>query len=161
VVTTVPNLETAINAVHGVVSAIGSIGTVLKRDHTLEDDVEWLKVNNYLAASMDLWVIFNVPTAPFEGKGVGEGYDVYQIAIRYWSIRTNNADWQKEARIKARAVVDALADNPAVFGVSLFTPTSVSMEGPYPRQIRDRARTAGQMVYEAVLGLSIEARRYA
>lgn len=159
-VAAVPTLEAAIDAVHGVVNAIGSIGTVLKRDHTFEDDVEWLKVNGYLAASMDLWVIFNGQTQPFEGKGVGEGYDVYPILIRYWSIRTNDPDWQKAARIKARSVVDALADNSAVFGVPLFTPTSVAMEGPSPRQIRDRARAAGQMVYETVLSLSVEARRW-
>jgi hypothetical protein len=109
---------------------------------------------------MDLWVISNGQTQPFDGKGVGEGYDVYPIFIRYWSIRTANADWQKEARIKARAVVDALADNPTVFGVPLFTATGVAMDGPNPRQIRDRARAAGQMVYEAVLSLSVEARRW-
>jgi hypothetical protein len=159
VVAAVPALETVIDAVHGVVSAIGSIGTVLKRDHTFEDDVEWLKVNGYLAASMDLWVISNGKTQPFEGNGVGEGYDVYPIFIRYWSIRTNDPDWQKAARIKARSVVDALADNPTVFGVSLFTGTGVSMDGPSPRQIRDRARSAGQMVYEAILSLNVEARR--
>jgi hypothetical protein len=43
VVAAVPALETVIDAVHGVVNAIGSIGTVLKRDHTFEDDVEWLR----------------------------------------------------------------------------------------------------------------------
>lgn len=158
-VAAVPSLETAIDAVHGVVSAIGSIGTVLKRDHTFEDDVEWLKVNGYLAASMDLWVITSGQTQPFSGRGVGEGYDVYPIQIRYWSLRTNNADWQRDARVKARSVVDALADNPTVFGVPFFTDTVVTMDGPYPRQIRDRARNAGQMVYEAILSLNIEARR--
>lgn len=155
-----PSMETVIDAVHGVVSAIGSIGTVLKADSPLEDSVEWLKVNGYLSASMDLWVITSDPTAPFEGKGGGEGYDVYPITIRYWSIRTAALDWQKQARIKARSVVDALADNPTVFGLPFFTPTTVTMDGPYQRQISDRARPAGQMVYEAVLRLNVEARRY-
>lgn len=160
----VPSLETVITAVKAALEGIPSIGTVLDRDHTLEDDVEWLEVNNYLAATMDLWVIDTDPSSPFEGQGVKEGYDRYNIRIRYWSIRTNDPDWQKAARIKARAALAVLTDNPAVFEISgqvqLFTPTTVSMEGPYPAQIRDVARAGGQMVYEAVLRLTVEARAW-
>src|SRR5687768_11986222 len=164
-VAAVPNLETVIDAVHTAVSAIGSIGTVLKREHHLEDDVEFLKVNSYISGgSLDLWLIDLDGTSPFEGAGVGEDYDRYNLRIRYLSMRTNNADWSKEARVKAQSVADALTGADAIFKIGgqpqLFTPTTVAIVSHGPIKISDVARQAGQMVYETVLGLAVEARRW-
>jgi hypothetical protein len=163
-VTAVPSLETVIDAVHTAVSGIGSIGTVLKRDSTYEDDLEFLKVNSHLAASMDLWIIGLDSTSPFEGRGRGEQYDVYNLRIGYWSIRTNDIEWQKTARQKCQQVADTLTDNASVFEISgqvqLFTPTTVSWTGPQQRQISDVGRQAGQMLFEAVVSLQVEARRW-
>lgn len=159
-----PTVEQVIDAVHGVLSAIGSIGTVLKRDHQYEDDVEAIDVNSYISSgSLDLWVIELEDTQPFEGEGIDEVYDRYGIRIRYWSLRTANADWQKEARQKVQQAVNALTASAAVFEISalpLFTPETVSFRGPYAAQIRDIRRGGGQMVYEAVLRLTVEARRW-
>lgn len=163
-VAAVPTLDTVVDAVHTAVSAIGSIGTVLKCDHRFEDDVELIEVNSYIVSgSMDLWFI-HADTDPFEGQGVGEQYDRYNFRIRYWSLRTNDADWAKAARTKAVSVVDVLTNNDAIFKigsqVQLFTPTTVRFRGPDPVQIRDSARAAGQMVYEAVVEFQVEARRW-
>src|SRR5688572_12741480 len=110
--TAAPTVEQVIDGIHGVIAAIGSIGTVLKREHTYEDDVEFIKVNNYISGgSLDLWLIDLDGTSPFEGAGVGEVYDRYSIRIRYLSMRTNDADWSSKARVKAQSVVDALTDH--------------------------------------------------
>jgi hypothetical protein len=162
-----PTIEQVVDGVHGVINAIGSIGTVLKADHHLEDDVEFIEVGNYISGgALDLWFIDldNPPTSPFEGQGVGEAYDRYNVRIRYWSMRTNDAEWSKKARIKALSVVEALVDNAAVFAIGgnpqLFTPTTVAITSHGPVQIRDVARAAGQMVYQTVIALTVEARRW-
>jgi len=164
-VTAVPALETVIDAVHTALNAVVTPDPILKCDHRFEDDVEFIEINSYVSGgSMNLWVIDVEPSSPFDGQGVGEQYDRYNIRIRYWSLRTNNADWAKEARIRAKAVVEALTNNAAVFAISgqvqLFTGTTVSMEGPGAVQIRDRARAAGQMVYQVILRLQVEARMW-
>ena len=164
-VAAVPTVEQVIDGVHSVINAIGSIGTVLKRDHTFEDDVEFIEINNYITSgSLDLWIIDLESTSPFEGEGVGEAYDRYTIRIRYWSMRTNNPDWSKDARLKAQSVVDALTGHDSVFKiggqVQLFTPTTVGIVSHGPAQIRDITRNAGQMVYETVLILQVESRRW-
>jgi hypothetical protein len=160
-----PTIEQVIDGVSAVLSAIGGVGTVLKRDHQYEDDVEWIDVNAYISAgSMDVWVIELEGTSPFEGQGVGELYERYAIRIRYWNLRTANADWQKEARQKIAAAVEALTGHASVFAiggqVQLFTPETVAVQGPAPSQIRDIRRGGGQMVYEAFLRLTAEARRF-
>lgn len=163
--TATPSLETVIDAVAAALGGIASLGTVLKREHHLEDDVEFLEVNGYISGgSLDLWFIDLEATSEFEGQGVGEAYTRYHLRIRYWSMRTNNADWSKEARVKAQSVCDALTDNAAVFEIAgqvqLFTPTTVGVASHGPLQIRDDARAAGQMIFETVLGLTVEARRW-
>lgn len=161
----VPTIEQVVDGVHSVISPIGSIGTVLKAEHHLEDDVEFLKVNSYISGgALDLWFIDLASTTPFEGQGVGEGYDRYEIRVRYWSMRTNDPEWSKKARLKAVSVVDALVDHPSVFQiggqVQLFTPTTAAIMSHGPAQIRDVARAGGQMIYETVISLTVEARRW-
>lgn len=161
----VPTVEQVIDAVHTAVSAIGSIGTVLKADHHLDDDVEFIEVNSYITGgALDLWFVDLAGTSPFEGQGVGEAYDRYDIRVRYWSMRTNDPEWSKKARLKAVSVVDALTGNAAVFKigsqVQLFTDTTVAIQSHGPAQIKDAARQAGQMIYETVIGLTVEARRW-
>lgn len=160
-----PTIEQVIDGISTVLSAIGGIGTVLKRDHTLEDDAEWIDVNSYISSgSMDLWIIELEGSSPFEGEGVGELYERYAIRIRHLNLRTANADWQKEARQKVAAAVEAMTGHASVFAiggqVQLFTPETVAVQGPAPSQIRDIRRGGGQMVYEAILRLTAEARRF-
>lgn len=160
-----PTVEQVIDGVYSVLSGIAGLGTILKRDHTLEDDAEFIDFGGYISSgTMNLWIIELEGTNQFEGEGNGESYERYGILVRYWSLRTNNADWQKEARIKAMEAVDALRKNAAVFAiggqVQLFTPETVSLAGPQPAQIRDIRRGGGQMVMEGVLRLTVEARAW-
>lgn len=160
-----PSVETVITAIKTAIDAIASIGTVIVSDSPLEDDVEWIDVNSYISnGSMNLWVIELAGDETFEGSAVGEFYSRYDVRIRYWSIRTNNADWSKEARQKAQSVVDALTGVPSIFAISsqrqLHTPEVLRIVSHGPREIRDVAQGGTQMVYETVLALTVEARRW-
>lgn len=160
-----PTVEQVVDGIHSVLSGVAGLGTILKRDHTLEDDAEAIDVNAYISGgSMNLWIIELEGTSPFEGEGVGELYERYSMRVRYLSLRTNVADWQKEARVKVAEAVDALTDHASVFAIGgkpqLFTPTTVSVAGPARSQITDVRRAGGQMVYEAILRLTVEARRW-
>lgn len=166
-VAAVPTLDQVIDAIHGVMAGIGALSgnTILKGEHQFEDDVEFIEVNNLISGgALDVWFIDLESTSPFPGEGVGESYDRYNIRIRYWSMRTNDVDWSDKARDKATAVADALTDHASVFKiggqVQLFTGTEVAVSSHGPAQIRDVARSAGQMIFETILSLSIEARRW-
>jgi hypothetical protein len=164
--TAVPALETVIDALYTALVAINpSVGTVRKGEHTLEDDVEHIEVNSLISGgSLDVWFIDLESTSPYEGKGVGEDYDIYNLRLRYWSMRTADADWSSKARIKAQSVADALTRNPAIFAigtqVQIFTPELVAIVSHGPAQIRDVARSQGQMIFETILALAVEARRW-
>ncbi len=163
-VTAVPSLEAVVDGIHTVLSAIGGIGTVLKGFHSLEDDVEAIEIGGYISSgSMDLWFIEVLPTEPFEGPATGEQYDRYRIRVRYWSIRTGNADWQKEARVKLQSAADTMTDHASIFAISgqqqLKTPTVVRVVEPEQKEIRG-GEAGPQMVYEGFLELAAEARRW-
>lgn len=163
--TATPSVETVLTAVKAAIDAIASIGTVLTSDSPIEDDVEWLDVSNYISGgSMNLWVVELAGDEAFEGQAVGEFYSRYDVRIRYWSIRTNNASWSAEARAKVQSVVDALTGAASIFAISsqrqLHTPETVRIVSHGPREIRDVAQGGSQMVYETVLGLTVEARRW-
>lgn len=159
-----PSVETVITAVKAAIDAISLIGTVITSDNPLEDDFEWIDVNAYMASgSMDLWIVELAGAEAFEGAAVGEFYDRYEIRIRYWSVRTDDAEWSKKARIKAQSVVDALTGASSIFAISsqrqLFTPETVRIVSHGERGIRDAAGP-DQKVFETLLSLQVEARRW-
>ena len=159
----IPTLETVITAIKAVMDAISSLGTVLTGYETLEDQVEVVERGNYISSgSMNLWFLELDAIDELEGDSPGEVYEQYNIIIRYWSLRTNNADWSKEARTKAESVRDALSGLASVFSVGsqrqLRTPETVGIASHGPASIRG---TEGeQMIYQTVLRLSVEARRW-
>lgn len=158
-----PALETVVTAIKTEMDAIASLGTVLTGLHGLEDDVEFIKKGAYIASgSMNLFFIDLKGVDEVEGDAVGEVYEIYDLEIRYWSLRTNNANWSKEARQKAESVRDKLFGNTAVFRiggqVQLRTPETVQIESHGPEEIR--GTDGSQMVYLTVLSLRVEARRW-
>lgn len=159
-----PTVEQVITAIETAMNAISpSIGTVYTSFHTREDDVDFIRINGLISSgSMNAWFIDLVNVEEAEGPAAGEIYEFYQIAIVYWSLRTNNADWSEEARIKAESVRTALSGLAAVFAISsqrqMNTPETVRLLSHGPKEIRG---TEGQqMVYETVLGLTAEGRRW-
>jgi len=97
-----PTLETVITAIKAAMDAISSLGTVLTGYETVEDQVEVVERGGYISSgSMNLWFIELDGIDEIEGDSPGEVYEQYGIRIRYWSLRTNTADWSKEARQKA------------------------------------------------------------
>lgn len=158
-----PALETVLAAIKTAMEAIASIGTVRVFDHTLEDDVEFLDEIGLLDAdSMDLWIVELEGVSPEEGSAPGEIYEIYNLRIRYWSIRTGDEEWSKGARQKAASVCDALSGNAAVFRiggqVQLRTPETVAIDSHGPTSIQ--GPEGGQLVYQTMLSLSVEARRW-
>lgn len=159
-----PTLEEAIAAVAAAMEDIAGIGTVKTGFHTLEDDVEFLVAGGYLdSPTMDLWFVDAEPGAEeIEGQAVGEIYERYNVEIRYWSIRTADADWSKKARTKAESVRDALSANPDVFRIDgqvpLITPETVRLVTH--RQETIRGTESEQLVYLSILAMQIEARRW-
>ena len=158
-----PTLETVITAIKAAMDAISSLGTVLTGYETVEDQVEVVERGGYISSgSMNLWFIELDGIDEIEGDSPGEVYEQYGIRIRYWSLRTNTADWSKEARQKAESVRDAVSGLASVFAISsqrqLRTPETVGIASHGPASIRG---TEGEhMIYETVLRLSVEARRW-
>jgi hypothetical protein len=159
---TTPTLAQIIAGILSEMGGIASIGDLLDGRETLEDDVEFLLRNDFLDETMDVWFIDLAGTREVEGDAAGEVYDVHQIEIRYWSIRTNDIDWSGAARLKAESVRDELAGNANVFRiggqVQLVTPETVQITEHGPQTIR--AEEGEQMVYRTVLQLAVEARRW-
>jgi hypothetical protein len=162
--TATPALETVLEAIKDAIDAIADIGTVLTSDHTLEDDIEFLEVQGLLdASSMNVWIVDLQAAPEREGDAPGEVYVIYQIGIRYWSIREADPDWSKKAREKAASVQAALSGNPDVFRIDdqvpvLDTPETVSVDSHGRTQIQGVEGT--QMVFQTSLSLSVEARRW-
>jgi len=157
---TTPTLDAAIAAVATALSGQGSIVNGYK---TLEDDVELVENGSYITSgSMNLFFVDLRGVEEFEGPASGEIMERYTIEIIYWSLRTGNADWSKEARVKAEAVRDALTGAATIFAISsqrqLYTPETVQVDSHGPEEING---TSGpQMVYKTVLSLQVEARRW-
>lgn len=158
---TTPTLDTAIAAV---VTALAGQGTIINGFHALEDDVELLEVNGYIASgSANVFFVDLRGLDEFEGPGSGELMERYHIEIRYWSIRTGNSDWSKEARVKAEAARDAISGVASVFAIGgqrqLYTPETVEIDSHGQESIR--SASGDQLVYLTILSLQVEARRWA
>jgi hypothetical protein len=162
--TSTPSVEAVLTAVKTAIDALPSIGTSITSDQTIEDDVDFLDNLGLLASSsMDLWVIELRGSAELEGGGQGEKYEIYSVWVRYWSIRTGDAEWSKKARLNAEAVRETLSGNANVFRIGgqvqiTDTPETVQLESHGRRTI---SGTEGpQMLYESILSLEVEARRW-
>lgn len=158
-----PALETIMTAVKTALDAIASLGTVYTGFHGLESDVEFIIKNSLVASgSMNAWFIDLKGTREQEGQAIGEAYEQHELEIRYWSLRTNNANWSKEARQKAESVRDALSGASSVFRiggqVQLRTPETVQIDSHGQVDLRHFGGT--QMAYLTVLSLTVEARRW-
>jgi hypothetical protein len=157
---TTPTLDTVVAAV---VTALAGQGSIVNGYTTLEDEVEVVENGSYISAgSMNLFWVDVRSVEEFEGPASGEIMERYTIEIDYWSLRTGNADWSKEARVKAEAARDALSGAATIFAISsqrqLYTPETVQIDSHGPEEING---TEGpQMVYKTVLSLQVEARRW-
>lgn len=158
-----PTVETVATAIKTAMDAIASLGTVYTGFHGYESDVEFILKNSLISSgSMNAWFIDLKNIREVEGRAIGETYELYDIEIRYWSLRTANADWSKEARQKAESVRDAISGAASIFRISsqvqLQTPETVQIEAHGPVDLRQAGGT--QMVYLTVLSLAVEARRW-
>lgn len=159
-----PALETVLTAIKDAIDALADIGTVLTSDHNLEDDIEFLEVKGLLdTTSMNVWIVDLQSSREVEGDAPGEVYVIYQIGIRYWSIREGDEEWSKKARQKAAEVQEALSGNSDVFRIDgqvplLDTPEVVQIDahGKTPIQGTEGA----QMLFQTSLSLAVEARRW-
>lgn len=157
-----PTIETVITAIKTAMDAIASLGTVLTGFHTREDEVSVITRGGYISSgSMNLWFIDCKEIRELEGEATQEFYEQYVIQITYWSLRTNNADWSKEARQKAESVRDALTGVSSIFAINyrqITTPETVQIAEHGPHDIAGAEGT--QRVYRTVLELVVEARRW-
>lgn len=159
-----PTLEAVISAIKTAMDAISSLGTVYTGFHGLEDDEEFILKNSLISnGSMNAFFIDTLGVDEREGDAAGEIFELYQIEIRYWSLRTNDSDWSKAARQKAEAVRDALSGAAAIFAIGgqrqLVTPETVRIASHGQEDIRG-GEAGPQLVYLTRLVLSVEARRW-
>lgn len=162
--TSTPTLEAVLAAIKAVLLSVGSIGTVKTSDHPLEDDMEWLEEQALLDSSTwDAWIVELRSVNEAEGPAAGEVYEIYSIMIRYWSKRTDDADWSQKARELAETVREELSGNEDVFRiggqVQLHTPETVSFDSH--GKVSIKGTEGDQMVFQSVLSLAVEARRWA
>jgi hypothetical protein len=158
----IPTQDQVLAAVVTALGGIGGIGTVVNGFHTYEDDVEYIQNGGFISSgSMDLWFVELRRGEEIEAVA-GEFFERYHVEIRYWSLRTNDPAWSKKARLQAESVRDALTANSGIFAIGgqrqLQTPELVRLEshGPYSVSgIDDK-----QMVYQTILSLEVEARRW-
>lgn len=158
-----PTMETVATAIKTRIDTISSIGTVIVNDHSYEDDVEYIIRGGFMSGgSLDLWLIDIASVDEVEGPATGENYAIYNFRIKYWCVRTNATDWSKTARTKAESVRDELNKNASVFAISgqrqLRTPETCSIESHGQYDLR--GTEGSQMVYQTILSLSVEARRF-
>ncbi len=158
-----PTLEAILAAIKTKMDAIGGIGTVRTSEHPLDDDFEFLDNEGFLDGdTSDVWLIDLRGSSEVEGPAAGEVYDIHSIWIRYWSIRTNDPDWSKKARIQAEAVRAALSGSSDIFRiggqVQLVTPETVQLEDH--GKVAIQGVEGPQIIFLTLLSLSVEARRW-
>ncbi len=162
-VNAIPSLEDVLEAIKDEMETVSGVGTVLTSDHPLEDDIEFIETSGLkVDGSMDVWIVELSQVREIEGESAGEIYDLYDVGIRYWSMRTNDAAWSKKARQLVELVRTALAGNPNIFAIDgqtqLFTPETVKFESHGKFNIT--GVDGDQMVFRSVLSLTVEARRW-
>lgn len=160
----VPTLDDFIAGIKTVMDAINpTIGTVVDRRHTYEDDVSYIVRNSLITSgTLKLWQIDLADDDPSEGLASQEFYTVHTVDIEQWSVETGDADWSKTARNRGVTVCNELTGDAAVFAIAgqrqLFTPETaqilfhgkdqiIGVEGP-------------QMIYKTIVRVLGEARRW-
>lgn len=162
-----PTLETVIDAVAVIVTAnAGGGATVKKFEHTLDNEVEYIEsVQNATTWAVDLWLIDVDRVDEEEGRGAGEVYETYPIRVRAVIVRkaSTGGDWSKQGRLLFEAVRDDLSKDDSVFAIGgqqpLRTPKVVRVES-WGKKFYTDLSGAEQTVYEGVLRLDVEARRW-
>lgn len=155
-----PTLETVLTAVKTAVAAVASVGTVVEYDHPMEDPWEYLEdYQDATTGALNVWLIDVESIDEVEGPANRENYSIYNIRIRYFSVRVNSADWSKQGRTLIESVRDAINFASAIFAISgqrqLRTPETCSLRS---WGFEDEA---DQKIYKGELALSVEARRFA
>lgn len=140
-----------------------SIGTVFDQEHNLEDEVEQIVANQSGSGTADDWYIDLRAQTAVEGPANGENYRVWNIGIRYVSVRVGDADWLKTARLRVSQVVDKLTKNDAVFAINsqpqLRTPELVSVIA-FGKVVGGGPVYEGNQWVEGELSLDVEARDF-
>lgn len=160
--TPTPALETVIAAVVAEMDAIApDIGEVRGFEHTLDSEVEFIELFQDINGEnfdTDIWLVDVTSIDEIEGEAAAEQYSIYNLRIRYISVRKNQADWSKQARTLFEKVRDKLNKNAAVFAIGgqrqLQTPEIVALSTHGFTTIED------QTVYQSEMTLQVEARRF-
>ena len=135
------------------------IGDVVVCEHPYEDEAEFYEdYQNATTGLIDLWLIETRAIEEVEGDAIGENYSIYKLQVRYVSCRVADSEWSKKARLRVEQVRDALNGAAAIFAISgqrqIRTPETVSLESHGKREL------SGQTLYESVLTMDVEARRW-
>jgi hypothetical protein len=160
---TVPTLEAIISAVVSEIGTISNIGHVVNGFHTYEDDVEYIQKSGFLSGgTLDVWFVDLRSSREVEPIA-GEKFEIYGIEVRYWSVRTDQAAWSQETRQAVASVKAVLDGDDAVFAIGgqqplLGTPKTVKWERHGQTSLR--AIDDSQMIYQGVILLEVEGRRW-
>lgn len=159
--TPTPDLETVIDAVVSEMDAIApDIGDVQGFEHTLDSEVEFIELFQDSGFDADIWLVDVTDIPEEEGDAAGEQYALYNLRVRYISVRKDDPAWSKKARLLFEIVRDKLNKNPAIFAIGgqrqLRTPETVSIGTYTPLNgVED------QTVYQTEITFTVEARRFA
>lgn len=159
----VPTLEDVIEAIAEEMDGTAAGDNILTSDTTYEDVAEFYsQYQDGSTHELDLWIIDTPqPAREEEGGAIGELYSIFKIRIRYWSIRVASAAWSATARANAEAVRDVISGNQSIFAIDgnrqIKTPETCQLVSHGPINVGEPS----QMIYESVLELEVESRRWA
>lgn len=157
-----PTLETVLTAIKTQMDAIvPGVGNVFKQEHRLESEFQYTLEHRDADGTAHNWFIDAVVIDQPEGDGVGEVYDVYHVSIRYLSIvKSGGTEWSEVARGRVEQVRTKLSQNPAVF--QLGSGTNRQLRTAEAVELLDFGKRTidNQQYWQAILGLSVEARRW-
>lgn len=158
--TPTPTMEQVLDAVYDVLAAMSPLpGIVLWHGLDREDEAEFLRRYRQTGTDeIDLVMIEGTSGADIEGPAFREDYEVYEIRVRYLSVQRENEDWSRIALAQAYRIVNALDNTASIFRIG----------GQIPLRSGERAvlqshgfvTFGGQKIYESIIALSVEARRW-
>lgn len=154
----VPSFDAAIEAVVAELSGLSPpLGAIYWFKNPLEDEEDFLEAHQD-ATSGDLDVFFVDGAArELEGRATGESYSIYDVQVRYHSVRLVD-EWSAQARFVAERIKTELNKNAAIFAIGgqrqLQTAETAEVVSS------DYVTVGEHRIYEIVVALSIEARRW-
>lgn len=136
---TVPTMAQITDAVKTAIEAVSSpvnlSGLVFDRVPRFDSVWEELKTFQSLPSGQ-LDVVYvtceEVDEVEPDDGASGEVYSLFNVSIRYWSVRSNVEDWDLDARAVAESIRSAVSKNQSIFSIGgkrqLVTPETVTVQ---------------------------------